>query len=53
MWPEQPVIPDDSWGVLGPTTCPYCQALRRNTGFGLSLLLIGLAGYWFLAVKRA
>lgn len=41
-WPVQPAIPDDSWGVLGPTNCPYCRALRKDRGFAFGLVAAGL-----------
>lgn len=44
-WPGEPMAtPDDTWGVLGPTKCPFCRMLRKDPVFVcLWAGLIGLA----------
>lgn len=36
------VVPDDTWGVLGPTECPLCRNLRRSPLFA-GLLIVSFA----------
>ena len=50
MWqPDKPTVPGDNWGVLGPTTCPYCQMLRKDPVFGAMLAFLIFMAIWAMA----